>query len=333
MPRRADLGARLLGLLLPVHLHVAAERQPGDLPDACRAGRSSSASARPKPIENASTCTPPPARREVMAELVDEHQHAEHEQERRPRSRGGRQSVEHVRSIIRAGRWQCSAPVRRRRQRRRGTVGATRAARRVQRPVDRLQRVGRRRAQPSSTAATMAAISRKPMRRVAGRRPRRSRWPRSGSSGAPPPACKAVARQAQGRKAHRVGRARTPAGRCAARSSRGAGGGDAAPARRAHARSACACPARPAAPARCRRGSRPGRGSPIADAPAPRSPRSAGRTAAPPRSAPGPCSSWWRCRCEILAPIDQTGWRSAASGRGARHLLAASRCGTGRRRR
>ena len=44
-------------------------------------------------------------------------------------------------------------------------------------------------------------------------------------------------------------------------------------------------------------GSRPCRGSPIADAPAPRSVGSAGRTGGPPRSPPGPCSSGWRNRC------------------------------------
>ena len=96
-----------------------------------------------------------------------------------------------------------------------------------------------------------------------------------------------------------------------------------APARPGYGRSGCACPASRAAPARCRRGSRPCRGSPIAGAPARSicvSSRSNRRAAS---ISSRPLFIMVAESMLILAPIDQTGWRSAASGVALRHLLEA----------
>ena len=50
----------------------------------------------PKPIEKTSTCTPHQAGGEVVAELVHEHQDAEHDRERDPTAEDVGNDVEHV---------------------------------------------------------------------------------------------------------------------------------------------------------------------------------------------------------------------------------------------
>ena len=57
------------------------------------------------------------------------------------------------------------------------------------------------------------------------------------------------------------------------------------------------------------------------------------RTDRRPRSSRGPCSSWSRNRPKSWRPCDQLGWATACSGVAAAISLAASRCGTARRRR
>ena len=87
-----------------------------------------------------------------------------------------------------------------------------------------------------------------------------------------------------------------------------------APARPGNARSAPAYRAVPAAPPPSRRGIRPARAPPIADAPARRSRPAAARTDDAPRSVSRPLFISVAESMVIFGPIDQFGWRSACSG-------------------
>ena len=279
-----------------------------------------------------------PARGEVVAELVHEDEHAEHDDEGDQRARQRRQSGPEIpsssnaitpcrpRRILwssggaRGERRACGRP--------RAAPRASQRQHRIAGPVDR-----RRCRARASVSSTTAAISRKPSRRSRKSADRHLVRGIQYGGGAPPPAAQRLARQAQRREAHRVGRRRSragpaPRGRAAAAATAmpvrpGQGMGD----RRAHVRRAELRQHRAvgilhqAVHGGLRVDQRPRSGPPA--------PGTAGR----PRSAPGPCSSWWRCRPRSWRPSSRSGGATACSGVTAAIVARSGMCGTARPRR
>ena len=207
-----------------------------------------------------------PARREVVAELVDEHEHAEHDDEGDGRCGRSRECMQQRSAFRSESARSCVRPQRGLRRSRCGR----RAARAASSASTSSSVSARRRAHAVEHAARpYAAMSRKPIRRC-----RNASTATSLAAlrmvGAPPPARKASrARRSAGKRTGSGAVEVEPAERREVEPRRAWSAS--APARPACARSGCACRARRAAPARCRPGSRRGRGSPIADAPARRS--------------------------------------------------------------
>ena len=98
-PGGARRGVRLLRHLLPVQLHVAAEREPAEAPFGA-------AAVGPAPHRLAEAdregvhMDAAPARGQVVAHLVDEHQHAEHQREGDQGARQRRQEVPALRQQV-----------------------------------------------------------------------------------------------------------------------------------------------------------------------------------------------------------------------------------------
>ena len=263
-----------------------------------------------------------PARGEVMAELVDEHENAEHDDEREHAAHEIRNDVEHVDDL----RFGVSRSGAARSRVRSGGLGGGEAlggaaARPASRAITWSSVVAAGVPSTSSTRSTVSTISRKPIRRC-----RKASTATSFAAfriaGAPPPARSASRASRSAGKADQVGLLEVqPADRGQIEPRRrrgdplrpGQGVGD----RNAHVR------ASRAAPSPSRRGSRPCRGSPIADAPAR---RSASRRRSNRRAASITSRPLFIIVAEsmlILAPIDHIGWRSAASGVARGHLLPA----------
>ncbi len=130
--------------------------------------------------------------------------------------------------------------------------------------------------------------------------------------GVPPPFCNASLARRSAENGPGRGR-QTPAGRPSPDPAVGTWSPCGA-ARPAYGRSGSACRASRVAPAPNRHGNAPCRGSPIAGVSAPRSRSRAGRTVAPPSITSRPLFIMVAESMLILAPIDHTGWRKAASG-------------------
>ena len=171
----------------------------------------------------------------------------------------------------------------------------------------------------SSVASTTRGMSRKPMRRSRKACTAISLAALRTVGASPPDRMQSMARLRQRKRscagalehqlAHaRPDRAAATAKQCGA-------------ARPAHGRWACACRAPTDAPWWCRPRTTPGNARWIADAPPRPAFPAAARTGNAPRSVPGPCSSRWRCRREILRAHRPVGMGDRLLHRGAAHAL------------